>query len=69
MYGISDMKIIISKKTEVKSKLKNICKAVLVVVRNNCLYQPRIAKYENKLGLSCAKLRASCGMPGFDLVW
>ena len=25
--------------------------------------------YLNKLGLSCAKLRASFGMPGFDLVW
>jgi len=23
----------------------------------------------NKLGLSCAKLRASCDVPGFDLVW
>ena len=26
-------------------------------------------KEENKLGLSCAKLRASFGVPGFDLVW
>ena len=24
---------------------------------------------EDKLGLSCAKLRACFGLPGFDLVW
>ena len=28
-----------------------------------------IAINPNKLGLSCAKLRASFGLPGFDLVW
>ena len=36
-----------------------------ICVQNLCV----LSKTENKLGLSCANLRASFGLPGFDLVW